>query len=141
MAVAGAIRRSTSTPHIASRANVLEKSTPDEYPLIVDLRFLSGFVTKTAFKYETYFTFRDVTEYMCSLDLERAYYHVNVLERQRKFLGFWLFGEFYEFCVLSFGPSDACRIFTELYKVPVRALRSQGLRVMSYLDDFLVMLT
>jgi hypothetical protein len=144
MVAAGAIRRSTSTPHIVSRVNVLEKSTPGKYRLIVDLRFLNGFVTKTVFKYETYATFRDVIEkddYMFSLDLEQAYYHVDVLERHRKFLGFRLFGEYYEFCVLPFGLSDACRIFTELCKVPVRALRSQGLRVLPYLDDFLVMLS
>ena len=111
MAAAGAIRRSSSTPHIASRVNVLEKSTPGKCRLTVDLRVVNGFVTKTGFKYETFATFRDVIEegdYMFSLDLGRAYYHVDVHERHRKFLGLWLFGEYWEFCVLPFGLSDAC---------------------------------
>ena len=144
MAAAGAIRRSASTPHIVSRVNVLEKSTPGKGRLTADLRFVDGFVTKTGFKYETFATFRDVIEegdYMFSLDLGRAYYHVDVHERHRKFLGLWLFGEYWEFCVLPFGLSDACRIFAELCKVPVRALRSRGLPVLPYLDSFLVVLS
>ena len=43
--------------------------------------------------------------------------------------------------MLSFGLSNACRIFTELCSVSARALSSRGLRVLPYLEDFLVMLS
>ena len=42
--------------------------------------------------------------------------------------------------MLPFGLRDACYAFTELVKVPVRALQAKGSRILPYLDDILCLL-
>jgi hypothetical protein len=136
----GAIRVVHEPPHIVASVNVVPKTTPGKFRLIVDLRCLNEYVLRRHFKYETLSSFRDRIEegdFFVSIDLESAYYHVDVAEADQTFLGFRIDGVYYVFSVLPFGLRDACFIFTKIMSVPVRHLRKQGLRVLPYLDDFL----
>ena len=136
----GAIRRVNWVPHVVAPVNVVPKTTPGKFRLIVDLRCLNEFVVRRRFSYETLATFRDRIEegdFFISIDLESAYYHVDVAEADQCFLGFSIYGVYYVFCVLPFGLRDACFVFTKIMSVPVRYLRRRGLRVLPYLDDFL----
>jgi hypothetical protein len=136
----GAIRVVDEVPHIVASVNVVPKSTAGKFRLIVDLRCLNEYVLRRHFKYETLSSFRDQIEendFFISIDLESAYYHVDVAEADQTFLGFRINGVYYVFSVLPFGLRDACFIFTKIMSVPVRYLRKRGLRVLPYLDDFL----
>mmetsp|Transcript_18652 Transcript_18652/g.60272 ORF Transcript_18652/g.60272 Transcript_18652/m.60272 type:complete len:218 (-) Transcript_18652:2094-2747(-) len=128
--------------HIVALVDVIPKSTPGKFRIIVDLRPLNEYVKVRPFTYETHATFRDLIEpgdLFISFDLESGYYHCDVAPEDQMFLGFQLFGQYYVFAVLPFGLRDACYVFTEVMKVPVRVLQADlALRVLAYLDDFLM---
>ncbi|MEL6330933.1 MAG: reverse transcriptase domain-containing protein [Planctomycetota bacterium] len=139
----GAVEPVTKRPHIVALVDVIPKSTAGKFRLIVDLRPLNKHVLEREFSYETHATFRDLLEEndgMITIDLSSGYHHVDIHPAHRTYLGFKLFGRYYVYAVLPFGLRDACFQFTEVMKVPVRHLRSLGLRVLPYLDDFLVCL-
>ena len=73
-----------------------------------------------------------------SLDLQDAYFHVAVDPRDRKFLRFAYDGEIFEFQVLPFGLSTAPRTFTRLVRAVGAYLKTLGINVFKYLDDWLV---
>jgi len=92
------------------------------------------------FKYEgikltsLYFTLGD---YMSSVDLEKAYHHVDMHESTWDYLGFSWLGKTYAFTVLPFGLSPACWVFTKLTNELVGRWRAMGIKLIHYLADFL----
>ena len=92
------------------------------------------------FKYEgikltsLYFTLGD---YMSSVDLEKAYHHVDMHESTWDYLGFSWLGKTYAFTVLPFGLSLACWVFTKLTNELVGRWRAMGIKLIHYLDNFL----
>jgi len=73
---------------------------------------------------------------LLKFDIKDAYYHVRLRrEDQRKLI--FRVGErvFMPLC-MNCGLAAAPWLFTKLMRVPLRALRQQGHRVSSYLDDF-----
>ena len=73
-----------------------------------------------------------------SLDLQDAYFHVPVDPRDTKYLRFAYDGEIFEFQVLPFGLSTAPRTFTRLVPAVGAYLKTLGINVFQYLDDWLV---
>lgn len=79
-----------------------------------------------------------VGEYVTSIDLKDAYFHVPIHLRDRKFLRFAVEGEVFEFQVLPFGLSTAPRVFTRVVRALVAYLRKRGIKMFAYLDDWLL---
>ena len=77
-------------------------------------------------------------EWVTSIDLRDAYFHVTVHPDHRKFLRFVVEGNVYQFRVLPFGLSTAPRVFTRIVKVLMAYLRKRGIKIFSYLDDWLI---
>lgn len=79
---------------------------------------------------------------MFSFDLKSGYHHVDIHRQHWEYLGFsWGQGPntgYYVFCVLPFGLSTACYVFTKLMRLLVKYWRQQGLRIVLYLDDGIV---
>ena len=79
---------------------------------------------------------------MLPFDLKSGYHHVEIYEPHRRYLSFqWQYegrAQFFVFTVLSFGLATACYAFTKLLRPLIRYWRSQGLRVILYLDDGMV---
>ena len=73
-----------------------------------------------------------------SLDLQDAYFHVAVDPRDTKYLRFAYDGETFEFQVLPFGLSTAPRTFTRLVRAVGAYLKTLGINIFQYLDDWLV---
>ena len=73
-----------------------------------------------------------------SLDLQDAYFHVPVDPRDTKYLRFAYDGEIFEFQVLPFGLLTAPRTFTRLVRAVGAYLKTLGINVFQYLDDWLV---
>lgn len=76
---------------------------------------------------------------MGKIDLKDAYLTVPIHREDRRFLRFSWKGERLQFTSLPFGLATAPRTFTKLLKPVAEHLRRQGLRVIIYLDDILLM--
>ena len=74
---------------------------------------------------------------MFSVDLEKAYHHVDMHQSTWDNLGFSWLGKTYTFTVMPFGLCPACWVFTKLTNELVGHWRAQGIRLVHYLDDFL----
>ena len=70
-------------------------------------------------------------------DISSAYHHIPMHPDSTQFLGFEWEGRCYQFVVLPFGLSTAPFVFTTVMGHTIRFLRSQGIRLMSYLDDLI----
>jgi len=104
----GSIIQTDRPPLVVSPLNVVEHN--GKLRLILDLVYVNYFINKEGmkFKYEgikltsLYFTPGD---YMFSVDLEKAYHHVDMHESTWDYLGFSWLGKTYAFTVLPFGLS------------------------------------
>ena len=136
----GSIIQTDQPPLVINPLNVVEHN--GKLRLILDLVYVNYFISKEGlkFKYEgiklasLYFTPDDS---MFSVDLEKAYHHVDMHESTWEYLGFAWLGKTYTFTVMPFGLSPACWVFTKLTNELVGRWRSHGIKLVHYLDDFL----
>lgn len=77
-------------------------------------------------------------EWFTSVDLKDAYFHVPTAHHHRKFLQFAYRGRHWQFRVLPFGLSLSPRVFTRCMAAALAPLQSRGVKVLPYLDDWLV---
>ena len=109
---------------------------------ILDLRRLNRSVATLKFHM---LTVRQMLEaylpgdFCTSIDLKDAYFHVSIAKRDRKFLRFSFLGVAYEYTRLPFGYALAPKTFSNLVELALRPLRQQGIRILAYLDDLLVL--
>ncbi|CAB4001220.1 Hypothetical predicted protein, partial [Paramuricea clavata] len=78
-------------------------------------------------------------DFMMKLDLQDAYFSVPMHNSHKKYLRFVFQRITYEFQCLPFGLSSAPRTFTKLLKPVIVLLRTQGIRIVIYLDDMLIL--
>ena len=71
--------------------------------------------------------------------LKDAYLTVPIWEKHQKYLRFLWRDSLLEFACLPFGLASAPRVFTKLLKPVLSFLRQRGIRLIAYLDDFLIM--
>ena len=108
---------------------------------ILNLKLLNKAIRARKFRMDTLQVVVDSLEkgeYVTSIDLKDAYFHVAVRPADRKFLRFTVEGEVFEFQVLPFGLSTAPRVFSRVVKALVAFLRKRGLKMFAYLDDWLI---
>ncbi len=74
-----------------------------------------------------------------SPDLKDAYFHIQIAPHNRPFLRFAFEGVSYQYTVLPFGLSLAPRTFTKCMDAALSPLRQMGIRILNYLDDWLVL--
>ncbi len=78
-------------------------------------------------------------DWFAAIDLKDAYFHVSILPRHRPFLRFAFEGRAYQYKVLPFGLSLSPRVFTKVLEAALVPLREAGIRVLNYLDDWLIL--
>lgn len=108
---------------------------------ILDLRHLNVFLKSLPFRMlRTVNVLRSVTagDWFVSVDLKDAYFHVPIALHHRKFLRFSFLGQAYQFKVLPFGLSLAPRVFTRCMNAALSLPWSRGMRILPYLDDWLL---
>ena len=76
---------------------------------------------------------------MISIDLKDAYLQVPMHPDSRKFLWFVADGQVYKFRALCFGLSTAPQVFTRVMASVSAMLHRLGIRMLQYLDDWLVL--
>ena len=108
---------------------------------VIDLSSLNKFIVNEHFQMEnlSYLKTFSPGDFMTNVDLKDAYLSVLVHESSRKFLRFIWKGACYQFKTLPFGLCSAPRIFTKVLKPVAAFLRRKAIRVLIYLDDFLLL--
>ncbi len=109
---------------------------------ILDLRRLNLSLYKGKFKMLTMRTIMSQVQegdWFVTIDLKDAYFHIQVVHRHRRFLRFAFGGKAYQYKVLPFGLALAPRTFTKCMDAALAPLRLQGIRVLNYLDDWLIL--
>ncbi len=109
---------------------------------ILDLRVLNRALHKLPFKMLTQkriFGCVRPLDWFAAIDLKDAYFHVSILPRHRPFLRFAFEGRAYQYKVLPFGLSLSPRVFTKVVEAALIPLREQGVRILNYLDDWLIL--
>ncbi len=109
---------------------------------ILDLRVLNRALHRLPFKMLTpkrIFGCVRPQDWFAAIDLKDAYFHVSILPRHRPFLRFAFEGRAYQYKVLPFGLSLSPRVFTKVAEAALLPLREQGVRILNYLDDWLIL--
>ncbi|KAL0187989.1 hypothetical protein M9458_015088, partial [Cirrhinus mrigala] len=109
---------------------------------ILDLRVLNRALLKLPFKMLTLkhiLTCVRVQDWFVAVDLKDAYFHVSIRPRNRPFLRFAFEGRAYQYKVLPFGLSLSPRVFTKVAEAALSPLREMGIRILDYLDDWLIL--
>ena len=137
----GAIEQAPQTPGFYSRLFVVQKDSGSWRP-IIDLSTLNTFIVSQRFHMETpQSVLRSIRQgdWMISLDLQDAYLQVPILPESRLYLRFTMGGVPYQFRVLCFGLATAPQVFTRLMAPISAILHRYGIRILRYLDDWLIL--
>lgn len=109
---------------------------------VINLKPLNQFLIYEHLKIEGIHMLRDLLKYdnyLVEIDLKDAYLTVPIWENHQKYLRFLWKRTLHEFACLPFGLATAPMVFTKLMKPVVAAFRQQGIRLIIYLDDILIM--
>ena len=137
----GAIEQAPQTPGFYSRLFMVQKDSGSWRP-IIDLSTLNTFIVSQRFHMETpQSVLRSIRQgdWMISLDLQDAYLQVPIHPESRRYLRFTMGGVPYQFRVLCFGLTTAPQVFTRLMAPISAILHRYGIRILRYLDDWLIL--
>ncbi len=109
---------------------------------ILDLRVLNRALHKLPFKMlmqKCIFGCVRPLDWFAAIDLKDTYFHVSILLRHRPFLRFAFQGRAFQYKVLPFRLCLSPRIFTKVVEAALVPLRERGVRILNYLDDWLIL--
>ena len=122
--------------------NPLSAVMSNKWRLVFDCRLLNTYVTKRKVQLEDHREIADLIQPgdhgFCE-DFKSGYWQVRLREDQRTFFGCEWQGVYYEANVLILGVTDAVFAFTKIVRPVTRYLRKLGLRILSYIDDILIL--
>ncbi len=127
-------------PHIIFPLNIIPKSTPGKFRIISDCRYLNNYVSVPDFRMEDLTDLHKIAlpgDFMFSIDLKNGYFHIPIKPEHWKYFGMQFDDETYMCTALPFGFSAAPVVFSKVMRELVKWWRSQGIRVLPYMDDFL----
>ena len=129
-----------TTPGFSSRLFLVPKPGKKWRP-VIDLSVLNSYMHVPTFKMETAEIIRNSltkSEWVVSIDLKDAYFHVPIHPDSQHLLRFHVDNRTYQFKALPFGLATAPLEFTRIVKEAKLVLQSRGIRVHQYLDDWLL---
>ena len=128
-------------PHVVNPLSVSIQSSGKKR-LILDLRHVNHFVWKQKFRCEDWrvlLSYVNKGDYLFSFDLKSGYHHIDIFPDHQTFLGFsWVFSgtvRYFCFASLPFGLSSAPYVFTKCLRPLVKFWRSNGIKIVAFLDD------
>lgn len=137
----GAIRKSKSETGFLSTIFLRKKSDGSNRP-IFDLRELNLYLNPPKFKLINHHRIPNILnkeDYMTKIDLSQAYLHIPIAENHCRYLSFAYEGVVYEMTCLPFGLASAPCAFANITNWLANVFREQSIRILVYLDDFLIM--
>ncbi|XP_078025738.1 uncharacterized protein LOC144463846 [Epinephelus lanceolatus] len=108
---------------------------------ILDLRGLNRYLQPLRYRFLTVPRVRQAVtaeDWFATIDLKDAYFQIPIWRGHWRFLCFGFAGRVYEFQMLPFGISLAPRTFSRCMDAALSPLRQRGIRILNYLDDWLV---
>ncbi|XP_063976551.1 uncharacterized protein LOC135162242 [Diachasmimorpha longicaudata] len=127
-------------PSFISRIFLVTKSNGDPCP-IFDLRGLNIHVQTQKFRLISHHQipeFLQNGDFMTRIDIFQAYFHVPIAESHRQLLRLVYNGELLQMTSLPFSLSSAPHTFAMISNWVAETIRSLGVRLIVYLDDFLL---
>ena len=113
--------------------------------LVIDLRYVNPYITvpKTVFEsLNTAAIYLNKECFLNKFDLKSGYHHIDIHKNFKPFLGFqWSFDDksrYFQFNALPFGLNIAGYIFTKVLRTLVKKWRKEGIKIVLYLDDGLL---
>ena len=137
----GVIELAPPSPGYYSRLFVVWKAMGSWRP-VIGLLLLNRFVQPTRFRMETNQSVLRVLrrdEWMFSIDLNDTYLQVPVHPDSCHYPQFLENGQVFQFKALCFGLSMAPQVFTRVMAPVSVILHGLGIRILQYLDDWLVL--
>jgi hypothetical protein len=128
------------TPGFYSTFFLVPKKDGGQRP-VLNLKGLNQYLDVKTFKMQTpqmVINQLHQGDWLASLDLKDAYFHVPVFYKHRPFLRFEFLGRVFQFRVLPFGLATAPRVFTKVLAPIIGILHQMGVYVYPYLDDCLI---
>ncbi len=107
--------------------------------LIHDERYINAHMEVPKFKNEGLDAVADMVEpgdLLAKLDLKDGYHHIPIALESRDYLGFEIDGDFFVWNILPFGLAISPYIFVKTIRPTLQLLRSKGIRINAYMDDF-----
>ncbi len=135
-----AIERCVVKPRWCSPIGSVPKKGGKER-LITDLRVLNKYCRAPKFNNEDIRVAQEYIQYndvLATIDLQDGFYHISIRPEDRQYLGFKWQGTYYQWKVLPFGLSLSPWYFAKIIRPIVTYLRSLGVRLQAYVDDFLL---
>ena len=123
-----------------SRLFTVPKDVTDVRP-IIDLSTMNTFIDTPSTRMEHLeSTTRILQEpsWAAKVDIKDAFWAVMIAIRFRKYFCFWINGTMWMFKRMPFGLTTAPWIFTRLMRVIKKFLRKRGVRINSFIDDFIL---
>ena len=136
----GAIYKVPWQPAFISPIFLVPKSSGG-FRLILDLSSLNLYIQTPQFRMTNHSELANrltPPAWMVSLDLQVAYFHIPIRKSLHRYLAFTLDNKLWFFRALPFGLSPAPYLFTRILRWPLSILRSQGVQVLAYLDDWIL---
>ena len=135
------IEELTEKPYCCNPLTVAENNK--KLRLVLDLRHVNKLVKINKFRHENLSTLAEMLEkgdFFTTFDLTSGYHHIEIHPEHKKFLGFeWTFEDgstrYFQFCVLPFGLSSACYVFTKVLRPFIKRWRGMGIKAIIYIDD------
>ena len=137
--VMGAIETVEKTYFLKSNFSPAKSS--GQWRLILNLKALNKHLNPPHFKMEGLHCIKYTVSqgnWLAKIDLKDAYLSVAIQKEFRKFLQFLWQGKTFQYRARPFGLSIAPYVFTKLLQRPLSYLRSQGIKIIAYLDDMLL---
>jgi hypothetical protein len=109
--------------------------------LVLDLRGVNPLLHVPKFKFED---FKVASQYftkgcfMCTFDLKSGYSHIDINVEYQQYLGLEWQSNYYMYSSLPFRCSSAGLVFSKVLKELVNIWRAQGIPIVTYLDDGIV---
>ena len=136
----GCIERVPSKPKCVSPISCVPKKN-GKFRLVTDLRHINTHSQPPKVKYDDINTVISVVkpkDYIVTTDLQNVFFHVPVHIDHQTLLGFKFKSHYYIWTVLPFGHNCSPFFFSKILRPVVSYLRSRGLRLVLYVDDFVL---
>jgi len=126
---------------VQSRLFPVDRKGTTKKRMVLDMSRLSKFIPCPRFKMTTAKAVRQVISegaWIITLDWKCAYWYVPIHPKFQLLLGFRIEDQSCQFTAMPFGLNIAPRIFTKLCSVIIKELRLKGIKILAYLDDWIV---
>lgn len=109
---------------------------------VIDLAKLNEYLEGRTFSQEALKEAREILregDFMVKIDFKRAYHAIAVEQKFRKFLRIRWENKLYEFQAMPLGLATSPFFFNQLMQVVAKELRARGIRLIFYVDDWIIL--